>query len=292
MLLGLDNIVSDISTRLSQMRSENKRKDLIKKRKDLINGFIFDLFISYVISNIKKKFTNDDESIYPPGYLMDGVVNGWNASWNFHQPIQLIHVAAKAGRIDVVRALIESGANIHAKTKDGETTLHFAARAGNLEIVKLLVEKGCDCNAVNQHGETPLMIASSYTYSKKREAVVGYLSERGAANTQSIPSMYEPVIKRQRMNSFVKEVELLSLLSQKGIPPEIGEMITEKAGTPAFLHQRDNAQKAIKTANNTLQKREEKRELERCVPDNEDEKARNEEEAQRYDETGEWSFGF
>ena len=53
--------------------------------------------------------------------------------------------AVKANDIEEVKRLIEAGADINAKNKDGGTALSYALIAANLEIVKLLIETGVDC---------------------------------------------------------------------------------------------------------------------------------------------------
>jgi ankyrin repeat protein len=53
---------------------------------------------------------------------------------------------------DVVRALIESRADLAAQTTLGFTALHFAARVGDLPSAQLLLEAGVD---VNIHGQRP-----------------------------------------------------------------------------------------------------------------------------------------
>jgi hypothetical protein len=58
---------------------------------------------------------------------------------------------------DVVRALVQSGANVNAN--DGVkhcTALHMAARRGNLEIAEALLDCGADINARDSLGDTPL----------------------------------------------------------------------------------------------------------------------------------------
>jgi ankyrin repeat protein len=40
----------------------------------------------------------------------------------------------------------------------GNTVLIFAAYCGHIEIVKLLLEKGADIDAINNYGKTALML--------------------------------------------------------------------------------------------------------------------------------------
>ncbi len=65
---------------------------------------------------------------------------------------------------DLVRAkeLIAGGANLEVLDLKGQTPMHVAARAGKNELVKLLVEKGGKINALNQSGETPLFLACNW----------------------------------------------------------------------------------------------------------------------------------
>lgn len=52
-----------------------------------------------------------------------------------------LHVAAKWGKTNMVSLLIEKGANIEAKTRDGLTPLHCAARSGHEQVVDMLLER-------------------------------------------------------------------------------------------------------------------------------------------------------
>lgn len=51
-----------------------------------------------------------------------------------------LHVACKWGKMGMVSLLLDKGANIEAKTRDGLTPLHCAARSGHHEVVDHLVE--------------------------------------------------------------------------------------------------------------------------------------------------------
>ena len=55
-----------------------------------------------------------------------------------------LHHAAKSGRCDIGRLLLEAGANPNIQNFHKETPLHIAVREGHLEFVKLLLEHSAD----------------------------------------------------------------------------------------------------------------------------------------------------
>jgi ankyrin repeat protein len=68
----------------------------------------------------------------------------------------------------IASLLIESGADVNARAKDGKTPLHQAAHNGAVEIMSLLISKGADVNAVIHDSGlaedlyTPLHVALSW----------------------------------------------------------------------------------------------------------------------------------
>jgi ankyrin repeat protein len=52
------------------------------------------------------------------------------------------------GQLDLVRLLIEAGADINIKSKMNKTPLQVAAQLGELEMVKLLLSKGASPDAL------------------------------------------------------------------------------------------------------------------------------------------------
>jgi ankyrin repeat protein len=68
-----------------------------------------------------------------------------------------IHEFAQKGDLANVKALIEkSPESIDAKDKDGRTPLHWACRGVHLDVVRYLVEKGADVNAEDNNKIVPL----------------------------------------------------------------------------------------------------------------------------------------
>ena len=71
-----------------------------------------------------------------------------------------LHLAAEFGDPEVLRSLIERGADPDAQNKDQETPLFLASRKGRLEAARLLSELVTDINHQDLLGRTPLHVAA------------------------------------------------------------------------------------------------------------------------------------
>jgi ankyrin repeat protein len=71
-----------------------------------------------------------------------------------------LHVAARLGQAQVVKVLLEAGANADQADMDGWTPLRAAAWGGHTEVVELLVGHGCILDSVDAENRTALRAAA------------------------------------------------------------------------------------------------------------------------------------
>jgi ankyrin repeat protein len=70
-----------------------------------------------------------------------------------------LHIAAQNGNTIAVKLLIERKADVNAQQRDRKTPLHLAASNGHVEIVRILIENKADVNARDLYKNTPLICA-------------------------------------------------------------------------------------------------------------------------------------
>ncbi|CZR67067.1 uncharacterized protein PAC_16966 [Phialocephala subalpina] len=119
-----------------------------------------------------------------------------------------LYRASMNGHIEVVKLLLEKGANVNAAIEDGSTPLHRASMNGHLESVKLLLEKGANVNTATKDGSTPLHRAS---YNGHLESVQ-LLLEKGA----NVNAATEDGLTPLHQASYNGHLESVKLLLEKG----------------------------------------------------------------------------
>jgi ankyrin repeat protein len=91
----------------------------------------------------------------------------------------LLHVAAKGGRLEIVKFLIGKGFDINATNPEKWTALHLASKHCHLETVKCLVEHNADINCKDRAERTPLYLSAGEGHLD----IVQFLIENGADYT-------------------------------------------------------------------------------------------------------------
>ena len=85
--------------------------------------------------------------------------------------------AAQSGHIDVVKLLLDEGADpSKPDDENGQTPLHWAAVDGHIEMVKILLDRGAEPNKIDGSGDAPLHGAAY----KGHNEVVKLLLDGGA----------------------------------------------------------------------------------------------------------------
>jgi ankyrin repeat protein len=89
-------------------------------------------------------------------------------------------LAAHAGSVPAMQALIAAGAKPDVKATDGLTLALAAAGSGNLEAVKYALTLDPNINAVAQGGKSIIHMVVANRTATDNEAIITYLADKGA----------------------------------------------------------------------------------------------------------------
>jgi ankyrin repeat protein len=93
-------------------------------------------------------------------------------------PAERLHRAAAEGNLERARELIRDGAALDAFDAIGYTPLHHAVRNGRFEMVRLLLDAGADIDArAGTQTETPIAVAAASSSSRMVEFLLHFGAE-------------------------------------------------------------------------------------------------------------------
>ena len=169
-----------------------------------------------------------------------------------------LHAAVMNYKTDFVEYLLAQGADVFARTSDGNTPLHLNAFAWTSGISALLLMNGADCNAQNERGETPTHIAAEFADAafvrnfldfgadtsikdKKRNKVLHRAADRHVAHRRDDDGYDDPVLQARFKRYVVRlllqydgnwcKLEALEAINNKGytaIMIAVVELVKEK----------------------------------------------------------------
>ncbi len=139
-----------------------------------------------------------------------------------------LHFAAAMGRVHEVRRLLDAGEKVDVRNKLGRTPLYEAAKRGKLEAVKLLIERGAAVNAVESDvGFTPLHVAAEH----KHPEVVRYLISKGA-DIHARNKWRQTPLWQVSWQTWHGDAEIAEILLQSGADPNTAD---HKGITPLIM---------------------------------------------------------
>lgn len=94
------------------------------------------------------------------------------------EELELI-AAVKEGDVGKARELCDASADIDQQDEHGWTPLNWAAGQGNVELVRLLLQRGADVTRTGRDNRTPLMIAKAASRKEVAEILTEAEKEKG-----------------------------------------------------------------------------------------------------------------
>jgi ankyrin repeat protein len=153
----------EFSQKIAKEIAEQKCKAMVKKKKLKATCKLFAQNFDFVAKAedfaIKKGKDGYEQALHKgniekvKAYIKDGFDVNLLTKKDKVSPLFL---AAGKGDKAFFFELIDKGANIKHKSKDGSTLLHAAAMGGDPTIIRHLIKKGFDVNAKGREGMTPL----------------------------------------------------------------------------------------------------------------------------------------
>jgi len=81
-----------------------------------------------------------------------------------------LHLAVVVGNLEIAKLIVEEGAQVDAEDDCGDTPLHFAVREDKCEMVEFLLSVGANCDLMNQDEESAADLAEMFGSSSVKNA--------------------------------------------------------------------------------------------------------------------------
>lgn len=120
-----------------------------------------------------------------------------------------LFTAIQKQKPDIVRLLIQKGADVNKVGGFGIKPIYRAAEFNSLEIVKLLVENGADIQTAKENGWTPLIIAIQ----EKQYEIAKYLIEHGVNLTSTTKDGFTALNSAKSL----ERQDIIDMLVSKGV---------------------------------------------------------------------------
>ena len=170
------------------------------------------------VSRYSKEYLSD-YVVYDSGDVSDDAAFTYEAINNPDEADSfgrtLLMKAAKAGNDWQVKSLLEAGAKVNLKDRDGWTALMYAARyQEGLECVQLLMGAGADVKAKNAYGSSALVLASCYN--NNPDIIRRLLAHYGPSDKEVLRS-FVMLLSESQTSEYV-QISKIRLFLDMGVP--------------------------------------------------------------------------
>ena len=141
-----------------------------------------------------------------------------------------LHWSASNGNKGVSQLLLNSGADIKKKGECGDTPLHLATRHRHIDVTKLLLDRGVEPNMVGKYGLEPVHIAATTGHIE----VIQLLVQFGAKIGAKIESQYPYPVGSTPLHfaALHGHTEVVKYLLKKGA---VSDAVDERKRTPLYF---------------------------------------------------------
>ena len=133
--------------------------------------------------------------------------SAWNQTYGYGATP--LHLAAQNGHTDLVKLLLDSGANMDSKCIEGMTPIHRCAEYGHTDLVGLLIDRGADPNGTDKWDQTPLHLAAKSGH----VSLVKLLIENGADLEKIDVTEKTPLFRAVEYNQHNRDKEATDLVT-------------------------------------------------------------------------------
>ena len=208
-----DGLLKQISTNLrleiDKVNLETKQIKNLKFKRGVVKSE--KLCLKRVIKKefkFKREFAPSKLVKYKKFLGLEEVIQTGDESTDEKILLKAMLLASRNGQLEIVKYLVEHGADLNAKDEDNETAFILASKCGHLGIAKFLVETGADVNAEGKFGWTALIYASR----RGNLEMVKYLVE----NVANVNSKYDKGWTALMFASENGNLEIVKYLLQNG----------------------------------------------------------------------------
>ena len=167
----------------------------------------------------------------------------------------LLHSASKSGNLELVRLLIQEGADVNAQDEDGESSLHAAmARGDNYNVARTLIENGADLSSRAVDGKTPfhtifnntigqVLMRDGWLENMQPDSEAMSISHYLAWSSRSTPEIFQRGLAYDDVDIFSADAygrTCLHLAASRGNLGVLSYLVQKVSPSSDNVEQRDN----------------------------------------------------